>query len=193
MQQVLLYPARLHEVPCIVGSEPLRGYLAIEILQENSRMWRQGHGAERDGNCRTTHHASAGVVDSTIGQRGHRRLLGEGAHDILKSSDGHVGVLAPPSSRSLALKDTGRVSDRCDARGAGDGKAGSGVPGNDWGGSRAAKGFSPLSNRKLVRNAIKFLCLAGDHVKDRKARVLEVRLHLSYAIEDHHPCIGVVA
>lgn len=41
--------------------------------------------------------------------------------------------------------------------------------------SVVVRGISRLSNRKLVRNAISFLCLAGGHVKDQKERVLQVR------------------
>lgn len=40
--------------------------------------------------------------------------------------------------------------------------------------SPAVRGFSRRSNRKLVRNAINFLCLAGGHLEEKKTRVLEV-------------------
>ncbi|CAM9382816.1 unnamed protein product [Scytosiphon promiscuus] len=39
--------------------------------------------------------------------------------------------------------------------------------------SPVIRGFSRRSNRKLVRNAINFLCLAGGHLEDKKARALE--------------------
>ena len=40
--------------------------------------------------------------------------------------------------------------------------------------SPAIKGLSRRSNRKLVRNAIIFLCLAGGHLQEKKMRVLKV-------------------
>lgn len=41
--------------------------------------------------------------------------------------------------------------------------------------SPAVRSFSRRSNRKLVRNAINFLCLAGGHLQEKKTRALEVR------------------
>lgn len=41
--------------------------------------------------------------------------------------------------------------------------------------SPAIRSFSRRSNRKLVRNAINFLCLAGGHLQEKKTRALEVR------------------
>lgn len=56
---------------------------------------------------------------------------------------------------------------------------GSGVtPGGGRRASPVVRGFSRRSNRKLVRNAINFLCLAGGHLSEQKARVLEVRRSL---------------
>lgn len=40
--------------------------------------------------------------------------------------------------------------------------------------SPVVRGFSRRSNRKLVRNAINFLCLAGGHLEEKKSRALEV-------------------
>ncbi|CAM9253119.1 unnamed protein product [Pylaiella littoralis] len=39
--------------------------------------------------------------------------------------------------------------------------------------SPAVRGFSRRSNRKLVRNAINFLCLAGGHLEEKKTRALQ--------------------
>lgn len=41
--------------------------------------------------------------------------------------------------------------------------------------SPVVRGFSRRSNRKLVRNALNFLCLAGGHLQEKKERALEVR------------------
>lgn len=40
--------------------------------------------------------------------------------------------------------------------------------------SPVVRGFSRRSNRKLVRNAMNFLCLAGGHLQDKKTRALAV-------------------
>ncbi|CAM9741231.1 unnamed protein product, partial [Ectocarpus sp. 12 AP-2014] len=50
--------------------------------------------------------------------------------------------------------------------------------------SPAVRGLSRRSNRKLVRNAINFLCLAGGHLQERKARALEAL--------DSHPASNFV-
>lgn len=83
----------------------------------------------------------------------------------------------PPDYLTLSARGNYSPSD-------GDGKEGGGggglragraaTPGRDKRTSVVVRGFSRRSNRKLVRNAITFLCLAGGHLKEQKARVLEV-------------------
>eukprot|EP00752_Nemacystus_decipiens_P010612 g9450.t1 len=58
------------------------------------------------------------------------------------------------------------------------------APGAVSAASPAVRGFSRRSNRKLVRNAINFLCLAGGHLEKKKARVLEAL--------DSHPAANFV-
>lgn len=63
-----------------------------------------------------------------------------------------------------------------DSNGSGGGRPRLSAPSAGSVASPAVRGFSRRSNRKLVRNAINFLCLAGGHLEKKKARVLEVLL-----------------
>lgn len=86
---------------------------------------------------------------------------------------------ARPRSSSLTKNDDsytrqGTIS-LGDSNGSGGGRPRQSVPGAGSAASPAVRGFSRRSNRKLVRNAINFLCLAGGHLEKKKARVLEVR------------------
>lgn len=56
--------------------------------------------------------------------------------------------------------------------------------------SPVIRGFSRRSNRKLVRNAINFLCLAGGHLEDEKARALEV-WHNCFDLDENHLSAGL--
>ena len=83
-----------------------------------------------------------------------------------------------PRSSSLARHDDSYTrqgtSSLGDSNGSGGGRPRAPAPGAGSVASPAVRGFSRRSNRKLVRNAINFLCLAGGHLEKKKARVLEV-------------------
>lgn len=83
-----------------------------------------------------------------------------------------------PRSSSLTKNDESYtkpgVSSLADSAGSGGGRPKVPAPSAGNVASPAIRGFSRRSNRKLVRNAINFLCLAGGHLEKKKARVLEV-------------------
>lgn len=92
-----------------------------------------------------------------------------------------TGNPRPPACPPLCSRGNASPSDG--VGGASDGIGGEGgrvggdrvvTPGSGKRNSAVVRGFSRRSNRKLVRNAINFLCLAGGHLKEQKARVLEV-------------------
>ncbi|CAM9425449.1 unnamed protein product [Ectocarpus sp. 13 AM-2016] len=123
----------------------------------------------------SSHHASAEVDASASRKEG-------------KGTSPGMSVLRPRSS-SVPRNDDGSVRAGTRVLGDSNGGGGSGnaklpTPGAGRVASPAVRGLSRRSNRKLVRNAINFLCLAGGHLQERKARALEAL--------DSHPASNFV-
>ncbi|CAM9098942.1 unnamed protein product [Ectocarpus sp. 4 AP-2014] len=123
----------------------------------------------------SSHHASAVVDASASRNKG-------------KESSPGMSVLRPrlssvPRNNDGSVRGGTRVlGDSNDSGGGGDAKLP--TPGAGRVASPAVRGLSRRSNRKLVRNAINFLCLAGGHLQERKARALEAL--------DSHPASNFV-
>ncbi|CAM9495431.1 unnamed protein product [Ectocarpus sp. 8 AP-2014] len=123
----------------------------------------------------SSHHASAAVDASALRNKG-------------KETSPGMSVLRPRSS-SVPRNDDGSVRGGTRVLGHSNGSGGGGdaklpTPGAGRVASPAVRGLSRRSNRKLVRNAINFLCLAGGHLQERKARALEAL--------DSHPASNFV-
>ncbi|CAM9279686.1 unnamed protein product [Choristocarpus tenellus] len=59
--------------------------------------------------------------------------------------------------------------------------------------SLPVRGLSRLSNRKMVRNAVNLLCLAGTHLEEKKARALEARSQIGIMGKCHVFSLYVLA
>lgn len=121
----------------------------------------------------------------------HSELQADMAQPLDRASYLHLDQAypRPPSTkRTSDRREANSVVPRlCDTDSGINGKARARTPRTGQGISPTVRGVSPLSNRKLVRNAIDFLCLAGGHLQEQKARALEVCKH-SRISKEHKGC-----
>eukprot|EP00903_Cladosiphon_okamuranus_P009411 g8975.t1 len=174
--------------------------------EERRRGQKQRQAATREEQRRKTAAAAAAAAVTDKAQHGQDTIQDPMRQNIVQHgvpfADGPSSVrdhrdtpptsssAVRPRSSSLATNDDGctrqgtGVGSLGGSNGSGKGRPRLSAPGACSVASPPVRGFSRRSNRKLVRNAISFLCLAGGHLEKKKARVLEAL--------DSHPASNFV-
>lgn len=179
----------VHSNPKALLSPSTFFYFLAQHTQERRRGQKQRQAAAREEQRRQTAAAAAVTDEEHYGQytkNDPRRQ--NSAHHSFTLADGPPvrnngytpgASTVRPRSSSLTKNDDSYTRQGVSSLGDSNGSSGGGrprltAPGAGHVVSPAIRGFSRRSNRKLVRNAINFLCLAGGHLEKKKARVLEV-------------------